>query len=78
MSLLKTIGNNPESAQDYDYLLAMSNVYQQQHDTPQALSMIARANQVMAGNDYARETEIRLAEQEGKVHAREPQFACCS
>ena len=66
MSLLKSIGNNPDTAQDYDYLLAMSSAYQQQHDTSQALSMIARANQIMTGNDYARDTEIRLAEQEGR------------
>jgi tetratricopeptide (TPR) repeat protein len=64
--LLKTIGDNPDTAHDYDYLLAMGNLYQQEHQSAQALSMFARANQVMAGNDYARETELRLADHEGR------------
>lgn len=79
LTLLKTIGNNPDSAQDYDYLLALGNAYQQDHNTPQALSMFARANQVMAGNDYARDTEMRLAEEEGRQITQEvsvqPQFS---
>ena len=78
-AFLKQIGNNPDAAQDYDYLLAMGNAYQQQHDNAQALSMFARANQVMSGNDYARETELRLAEQEGRQITEsvsaEPQFS---
>jgi len=65
-ALLKTIGDNPDTAQDYDYLLAMGNMYQQEHESSRALSMFARANQVMAGNDYAKETELRLAEHEGR------------
>ena len=78
-ALLQVVGNNPDTAQDYDYLLAMGNLYQQEHESSQALSMFARANQVMAGNDYARETEMRLAEHEGrqitdKVSA-EPEFS---
>jgi len=79
LSLLRTIGSNPDSAQDYDYLLAMGNAYQQAHETPQALGMFARANQVMSGNDYARDTEMRLAEEEGKQITEgvsaEPQFS---
>ncbi len=78
-ALLKVIGDNPDSAQDYDYLLAMGNAYQQEHETSQALSMFARANQVMAGNDFARETEIRLAEHEGRQVTQQvsvqPQFS---
>jgi len=79
LALLKAIGNNPDAAEDYEYLLAMGNVYQQEHDTSQALGMFARANQVMAGNDYAQATEIRLAEQEGRQITEEvsvePQFS---
>ena len=77
--LLKTVGSNPDTAQDYDYLLAMGNLYQQEHESSQALSMFARANQVMAGNDYARETEMRLAEHEGRQItdqvSAEPEFS---
>ena len=71
LSLLKTIGSNPDSAEDYDYLLAMGSAYQQDRNTPMALSMFARANQIMAGNDYARDTEMRLAEQEGRQITQE-------
>ena len=66
MSLLKSIGNDPDISEDYDYLLAMGNLYEQEHESAHALSMFARANQVMAGNDYARATELRLAEHEGR------------
>ncbi len=82
MALLKVIGSNPDTAEDYDYLLAMGNAFQQEHNTPQALGMYARANQLMAGNDYSRETEMRLAEEEGKQLTQqvsvEPQFSVSS
>jgi tetratricopeptide (TPR) repeat protein len=79
MTLLKQLGTQPDIGEDYDYLLAMGNAYQQEHQTPQALGMYARANQIMQGNDYAQQTEIRLAEEEGRqisdqVSAR-PQFS---
>lgn len=79
LALLKSISNEPEINQDYDYLLALGNAYQQEHETPQALTMFARANQIMAGNDYAQDTEIRLAEEAGtpitdRVSA-EPRFS---
>ncbi len=32
LALLKVIGNNPDTAQDYDYLLAMGSAYQQDHN----------------------------------------------
>ncbi len=66
MTLLETVGRDPDSAQDYEYMVAMANAYQQQHDNTHALSMFARANDVMAGNEYAQATELHLAEQEGR------------
>jgi tetratricopeptide (TPR) repeat protein len=66
MTLLKSISNDPEVAEDYDYLLEMGNAYQQDHQTPQALGMFARANEIMEGNDYAQNTELRLAGEEGR------------
>lgn len=66
MTLLQTVGRDPDASQDYEYMVAMANAYQQQHDNTRALSMFARANDVMAGNDYAQATELRLAEQEGR------------
>jgi len=66
MTLLKSVGNDPDTAQDYEYLLTMASAYQQAHDDAHALSMFARANDIMAGNDYARDTEMRLAEEQGR------------
>ena len=60
MTLLKAVGNDPDTAQDYAYLVAMASAYQQAHDDTHALTMFARANDIMAGNDYARDTEMRL------------------
>ena len=66
MTLLHGLSSDPDVSQDYEYLLAMGNAYEQNHQTPQALGMFARANQIMQGNDYAQDTEMRLAGEEGK------------
>ena len=66
MTLLKAVGNDPDTAQDYAYLVTMASAYQQQHDNARALTTFARANDIMAGNDYARDTEMRLAEEQGR------------
>jgi tetratricopeptide (TPR) repeat protein len=66
MTLLKAVGNNPDTAQDYEYLVTMASAYQQEHDNAHALTMFARANDIMSGNDYARETEMRLADEQGR------------
>lgn len=64
-ALLRTVGNNPDHIENYEYLIAMSNVYRQQQDTVQALSSVAQANQIMAGNESAEQTEMYLADLEG-------------
>src|SRR5438270_1009782 len=48
MALLKNVGRDPDTAQDYEYLMTMANAYQQAHDNTHALSMFARANDIMA------------------------------
>jgi tetratricopeptide (TPR) repeat protein len=65
-ALLQSVGNNPDHVENYEYLVAMSNVYNQQHDTVQALSTIAQANQIMPGNGSAEQTEMYLADLEGR------------
>jgi tetratricopeptide (TPR) repeat protein len=65
-ALLQSVGNNADHVENYDYLVAMSNVYSQEHDTVQALSNIAQANQIMQGNDSAEQTEMYLADTEGR------------
>jgi tetratricopeptide (TPR) repeat protein len=79
MTLLKSMSKDPDISQDYEYLLAMGNAYQQDHQTPQALGMFARANEIMQGNDYAQHTEISLAGEEGRqitdTVSAQPQFS---
>ena len=62
--LLRSLG--PDNQENYEYLVAMSNVYRQQQDTTQALSTLARANRLVEGNDSAERAELSLAGQEGR------------
>ncbi|HEY1800232.1 MAG TPA: tetratricopeptide repeat protein [Terriglobales bacterium] len=63
--LLKHISNNPDISDDYEYLIAMANVYRQQQDTVQALSAFARANRLVLNNESAERAEMALAQEEG-------------
>src|SRR6202790_1514970 len=64
--ILKGFGNTADNNENYEYLIAMGNVYRQQQDTARALSMYARANQVAQGNEYSEQTEIDLAGDVGR------------
>jgi tetratricopeptide (TPR) repeat protein len=64
--VLKTLANTSDNNGNYEYLIAMGNVYRQQQDTTRALSMFARANQVSQGNEYSQQTEIELAGDAGR------------
>ena len=55
---LASLSKSPDFQPDYDYTLAMANVYRQQHDVRGALSMFARAN-TLAGDDDAAERGLR-------------------
>ncbi len=55
---LATLASSPDFQSDYDYTLAMANVYRQQHDDRRALGMFARAN-MLAGDDDAAERGLR-------------------
>src|SRR5438045_4507188 len=63
---IKSLRNNPDNYETYDDLIALGNVYRQQHETVQALSAYARANRIVEGNEAAQRTEVKLAEQEGR------------
>ena len=63
--LLKHISTNPDINEDYDYLIAMANVYREQQDTVQALSAFARANRMVLNNESAERAELALAQEEG-------------
>jgi tetratricopeptide (TPR) repeat protein len=63
---LSVLSSNPESYENYEYLIAMGNVYRQQQDTVQALAAFAKANRMVEGNEWAERTEEHLAGQEGR------------
>ena len=64
--LLKSLSNDPDANQDYDYLLAEANVYRQEQNETMALGMFARANQLVEGNDYSQFQELSLAGDQGR------------
>lgn len=45
---LALLGSEPAANENYDYLLAQSNVYRQRHDTVNALEVLSRANAMSA------------------------------
>lgn len=64
---LASLGNSAEYAQNYDYTVAMANVYRQRQDNVRALSAFARANG-MGGeeDDSSQRAEYALAAVEGR------------
>lgn len=64
--LLKSISSDPDSKQDYDYLIAEANVYRQEQNETMALGMFARANQLVEGDEYSQFEELNLAGDQGR------------
>ena len=64
---LASLGNSADYAQNYDYTVAMANVYRQRQDNLRALSAFARANG-MGGeeDDNSERAEFDLAGVEGR------------
>jgi tetratricopeptide (TPR) repeat protein len=62
---LASIAGSPDFQNDYDYTLAMANVYRQQHDDRRALSMFARANTLAGDDDAAERGLVDMAGVEG-------------
>jgi tetratricopeptide (TPR) repeat protein len=63
---LKSLGNSPENLENFDYLVALGNVYRQEQRMPESLAMFARANGVGEGNEFTHQTELDLAGDEGR------------
>jgi tetratricopeptide (TPR) repeat protein len=61
---LASLGNPAQFAADYDYTLALANVYRQRRDT-RALSLFARANQLGGDNNIAEDDMQQLAAEQG-------------
>jgi tetratricopeptide (TPR) repeat protein len=64
-SLLAGLGNPQDLESDYDYTLAMGNVYRERRDTVHALGMFARANSLSGEDDIAERGMQQLAGEEG-------------
>jgi tetratricopeptide (TPR) repeat protein len=63
---IRSLGSNSDNYENFEYLIALGNVYRQEHETAQALSAFARANSLVEGNESAEKTEVSLAQQEGR------------
>jgi len=64
-ALLAALGNPADFQSDYDYTLAMGNVYRERRDTVHALGMFARANALSGEDDVAQRGMQELAGEEG-------------
>lgn len=62
---LASLGNPADYEQNFDYLLAMGNVYRQRQDAARALSFFARASALGADNEVAQRQMHEMAAQEG-------------
>lgn len=62
---LASLGNSGDFSSDYDYTLAMANVYREQRETNRALTAFARANMLAGEDDAAQRGQDILAAQEG-------------
>ena len=64
-TLLSSLSTDDQQ-DNFEYLVAMGNVYRQRQETDRALTMFARASSMQASNDAIRNTEFELAETEGR------------
>lgn len=62
---LATLGRPEDLQQNYDYNLAMGNLYRQQHELQRSLASFARASLVAGADDVAEKQMLEVAGQEG-------------
>jgi len=62
---LTSLGNQAELVSDYDYNMAMANMYRQRHEDLRALTMFARANELSGQDDTASRNLQEMAGEEG-------------
>jgi len=62
---LAKLGNPAEFANNFEYTLAQANIYRQQHQTFQAMTAFARANQLGGEDDAAELAMQQLAGEQG-------------
>jgi tetratricopeptide (TPR) repeat protein len=64
-SELALLGNSSDNQQNFDYQLAMGNLYRQRRDTFHALTAFGRANQLSGDDDVAERSMQEVAGEEG-------------
>lgn len=62
---LASLGADPSSNENYDYLLAQSTVYRQRHDNINALEVLSRANALSTDSEDAERVMQQVAGDEG-------------
>jgi tetratricopeptide (TPR) repeat protein len=62
---LAVLGSQGQMADDFDYTLAMANVYRQKHDGPRALTVMAHANELSGDDDVTERQMLEMAGEEG-------------
>ena len=62
---LALLGTNADNQQNFDYQMAMANIYRQKHDTVNALTAFARANQLSGDDEIAERSMQEVAGEEG-------------
>ena len=62
---LAALGNTPEYQDNYDYQLAWGNVYNQRHDSQNAIPALARASELAEGDTVAERGMLQAAGDEG-------------
>lgn len=63
---LASLGKEPENQQNYDYVVAMANVYRQKQDNAHALAMYAHATEMNSTDEAAQQAEFDIAGAEGR------------
>lgn len=62
---LAALGANDDNQQNFDYQMAMANVYRERRDTLHAMTAFAQANELSADDDIAEKSLEEVAGQEG-------------
>ncbi len=62
---LASLGSDPASNDNYDYLLAQSSIYQQRHENVNALEVLSRANALSTETEDAEKVMQQVAGDEG-------------
>ena len=64
-AMLASLGNPKEFERDYDYTMALANVYRERRESVRAMGLFARASQMSGEEEFAQQAMQDLAGEEG-------------